>query len=153
MPGIYVERRVRGSVDEVWRLTQTPEAHQRWDLRFTEIRYLPRNEGEPQRFLYATRWMPGIGVTGTGESVGERVDGDGNASSALKFASGNWWSLIREGSCDERSQEACHRVVIRTISQKIYLSPHFSFERRTLKRPFGLWRMRRTLASERWQWT
>ena len=40
MPGIYVERRVRGSVDEVWRLTQTPEVHQRWDLRFTEIRYL-----------------------------------------------------------------------------------------------------------------
>jgi hypothetical protein len=69
MPGIYVERRVRGSVDEVWRLTQTPEVHQRWDLRFTEIRYLPRIEGEPQRFLYATRWIPGVGVTGTGESV------------------------------------------------------------------------------------
>jgi uncharacterized membrane protein YphA (DoxX/SURF4 family) len=98
MPGIYVERRVRGSVDEVWRLTQTPEVHQRWDLRFTEIRYLPRIEGEPQRFFYATRWIPGIGVTGTGESVGERVGADGNASSALKFASGNWWSLIREGS-------------------------------------------------------
>lgn len=98
MRGIYVERRVRGSVDEVWRLTQTPEVHQRWDLRFTETRYLPRNEGEPQRFLYATRWMPGIAVAGTGESVGERVGADGNASSALKFASGNWWSLIREGS-------------------------------------------------------
>jgi hypothetical protein len=45
MPGIYVERRVRGSVDEVWRVTQTPEVHQRWDLRFTEIRY-PRIEGD-----------------------------------------------------------------------------------------------------------
>jgi uncharacterized membrane protein YphA (DoxX/SURF4 family) len=98
MPGIYVERRVRGSVDEVWRLTQTPEVHQRWDLRFTEIHYLPRIEGEPQRFLYATRLMPGIGVTGTGLSVGERTGADGNASSALRFASGNWWSLIREGS-------------------------------------------------------
>jgi hypothetical protein len=54
MPEIYVERRVRGSVDEVWRLTQTPEIHQRWDLRFTEIQYPPRNEGDPQRFLYAT---------------------------------------------------------------------------------------------------
>jgi hypothetical protein len=98
MPGIYVERRVRGSVDEVWRLTQTPEVHQRWDLRFTEIQYLPRIEGEPQRFLYATRLVSGIEVTGTGESVGERVGPDGNASSALKFSSGNWWSLIREGS-------------------------------------------------------
>jgi uncharacterized membrane protein YphA (DoxX/SURF4 family) len=98
MPGIYVERRVRGSVDEVWRLTQTPEVHQRWDLRFTEIQYLPRIEGEPQRFLYATRLVPGIEVTGTGESVGERLGADGNASSALRFASGNWWSLIREGS-------------------------------------------------------
>jgi hypothetical protein len=73
MPGIYVERRVRGSVDEVWRLTQKPEIHQRWDLRFTEIRYLPRIEEEPQRFLYATRLIPGIEVAGTGESVGERV--------------------------------------------------------------------------------
>ncbi len=98
MPGIYVERRVRGSVDEVWRLTQTPELHQRWDLRFTEIRYLPRAEGDPQRFLYATRWMPGVEVTGTGESVGQRVGVDGIKSSALKFASGNWWSLIREGT-------------------------------------------------------
>jgi hypothetical protein len=86
MPGIYVERRVRGSVDEVWRLTQTPEVHQRWDLRFTEIRYFPRIEGEPQRFLYATRWLPGIELTGTGESVGERVGADGNASSALRLA-------------------------------------------------------------------
>jgi hypothetical protein len=42
--------------------------------------------------------VPGIEVTGTGESVGEQVGPDGNASAALKFASDNWWSLIREGS-------------------------------------------------------
>ena len=43
-------------MDDLWRLTQTPELHRRWDLRFTDIEYLPRpDEAEPQRFLYATR--------------------------------------------------------------------------------------------------
>jgi uncharacterized membrane protein YphA (DoxX/SURF4 family) len=97
--GIYVERLIRASVDEVWRLTQTPEVHQRWDLRFTRIEYLPReSEAVPQRFLYVTRLLPGIAIVGTGESVGERVGADGSASSALRFGSDQAWSLIRTGS-------------------------------------------------------
>jgi uncharacterized membrane protein YphA (DoxX/SURF4 family) len=97
--GIYVESFIRSGVDEVWRLTQTPEVHQRWDLRFTRIEYLPRaSEAEPQRFLYVTRLVPGIAIVGTGESVGERTGADGSASSALRFGSEQWWSLIRTGS-------------------------------------------------------
>lgn len=97
--GIYVERLIRGSMDEVWRLTQTPEVHQRWDLRFTEIQYLPKaTELEPQRFLYETRIGLGLKVSGTGESVGERLLSDGSASSALKFASNDWKSLVTEGA-------------------------------------------------------
>jgi hypothetical protein len=35
-------------MDEVWRLTQTPDLHQRWDLRFTSIAYLDsRGSGFP----------------------------------------------------------------------------------------------------------
>ncbi len=101
-PGIYVERLIRGAMpavlDETWRLTQSPGVHQRWDLRFTSITYLPRAEGEPQRFLYRTEWVPGLAIEGTGESVGERFGADGSASSALKFASPQWFSLIEEGS-------------------------------------------------------
>ena len=48
---IYVEIRIRCGMDDLWRLTQTPELHRRWDLRFTDIEYLPRpDEAEPQRF-------------------------------------------------------------------------------------------------------
>ena len=96
--GIYVERLVRGSLDEVWRRTQEPAVHQRWDLRFTTIQYLPRVEGEPQRFLYETRVVPGLAVRGTGETLGERNTGDGSATSALGFAAETGWALIDRGS-------------------------------------------------------
>jgi len=97
--GIYVESFIRGSVDEVWRLTQTPDVHQRWDLRFTQIEYLSRvSETAPQHFLYVTRLAPGIAIKGTGESLGEKVGADGIASSALRFDSDQNWSLIRTGS-------------------------------------------------------
>lgn len=86
-------------MDEVWRLTQQPAEHQRWDLRFTEITYLPRPDAsEPQQFLYATRIGFGLAVRGTGESVGERVAESGEATSSLRFASDDPKSLIRTGS-------------------------------------------------------
>jgi hypothetical protein len=95
---IYVENRIRGTVDEVWRLTQTPELHERWDLRFTSIEYLPRGYStEPQRFRYATRIGFGMEIEGWGETVGERA-ADGVRTSALKFGSDDWRSLIRTGS-------------------------------------------------------
>ena len=70
---IYVQIDIAGTLDRTWELTQTPELHQRWDLRFTEIRYLPRADpAEPQRFLYATRIGFGLRIRGEGESVGTR---------------------------------------------------------------------------------
>ena len=53
--GIYVEIPIRASMDELWEKTQNPQLHQRWDLRFSQIEYLPRQGEEPQRFLYRTR--------------------------------------------------------------------------------------------------
>ncbi len=95
---IYVETRIRGSIEEVWRRTQTPELHQLWDLRFTTITYLPRGgEGEPQRFRYATRIGAGFEIEGWGETVGER-DANGVRTSALRFGSDDPRSLIRAGS-------------------------------------------------------
>lgn len=94
---IYVEIRIRGEMDDLWRLTQTPDLHERWDLRFTDIEYLPRVEGQPQRFLYATRIGFGLNIRGEGESVGSH-DGPRGRASALKFWSDDPKSLIREGS-------------------------------------------------------
>lgn len=97
--GIYVEARIDAELEEVWRLTQDPGLHQRWDLRFSRIEYLPRPSlREPQRFLYETRIGLGLNIRGTGESVGERAGAGGNTTSALKFASADAKSLIREGS-------------------------------------------------------
>ncbi len=96
---IYVEILVRAPMDALWAHTQTPELHQRWDLRFSEIDYLPRSsEAEPQRFRYATRIGFGLEVAGEGESVGEKDLADGSRSSALKFSSADPRSIIREGS-------------------------------------------------------
>ena len=97
-PGIYVELRIRSTLEEIWRLTQRPEVHERWDLRFTRIHYLPRPDpGLPQQFLYETRIGFGLAIRGTGESVGTRNLPDGSATSALRFSSADPKSLIREG--------------------------------------------------------
>lgn len=103
-PGIYVEIPIARPLDEIWQLTQTPDLHGRWDLRFTRIHYLPRPDPTaPQQFLYETRIGFGIAIRGTGESVATRTSSqqnktDGSATSALKFASADPKSLIREGA-------------------------------------------------------
>ncbi|WP_089098727.1 hypothetical protein [Streptomyces hyaluromycini] len=96
--GLYIEAHIRADLDELWARTQDPGQHQRWDLRFTEITYLPRAEGEPRRFRYATRVLPFLTVAGTGVSAGERERPDGTRTSALRFASPDPLSLLAEGS-------------------------------------------------------
>lgn len=98
-PGIYVEIWIQGDLEDVWRRTQTPALHEQWDLRFTRIEYLPRaSEQEPQRFLYSTRIGFGLGIDGEGESTGTREASNGLRTSALRFSSADWKSLIEEGS-------------------------------------------------------
>jgi len=90
---------MRCDLDELWERTQTPDQHARWDLRFSTIRYLPRpDESQPQRFLYSRSVLPGVAVSGKGETVGERVREDGTRASALRFWSDERLSLIEEGS-------------------------------------------------------
>ena len=96
---IYVEILVRCSMDALWRHTQSPALHEKWDLRFSKIDYLPKPHGpEPQRFRYSTRLGFGLHVYGEGESVGHRDLADGSRLSALTFSSGHSLSLIREGA-------------------------------------------------------
>jgi hypothetical protein len=96
---IYVEVLIRAPLDALWDHTQTPALHERWDLRFTQITYLPRpHDQAPQRFRYATRLGFGVEVNGEGETTGQRDLPDGSRSSALTFSSVNPLSIIREGS-------------------------------------------------------
>ncbi len=95
---IYVEILIRGGMDDLWGKTQDPKLHQRWDLRFSQIAYLPRQSGETQKFLYKTRIVGGLRIEGAGESTGERDDATGQRTSALKFWSDDPKSLIKVGS-------------------------------------------------------
>ncbi|MGA4839559.1 hypothetical protein [Streptomyces sp. G45] len=95
---LYIEAVIRADLDLIWTRTQEPAEHQRWDLRFTEIDYLPKVDGEPQRFRYATRVLPFLAIAGTGVSAGEKRRPDGTRTSALRFASPHPLSLLAEGS-------------------------------------------------------
>ena len=87
------------SVDEIWRYTQDPDLHERWDLRFTRIKYLPKDsQDEPQRFRYSTRIGFGLAIEGEGESTGTHEGAAGLRTSALKFWSADPKSLIEHGS-------------------------------------------------------
>jgi hypothetical protein len=96
--GIYVEILIHGPLDEIWDKTQRPQLHQRWDLRFSEIDYLPRVPGEAQKFTYVTRISAGLRIEGAGESTGDHNAITGERTSALKFWSDDPKSLIQAGS-------------------------------------------------------
>ena len=86
-------------MEAVWEHTQSPDLHERWDLRFTRIEYLPKeDESDPQRFRYSTKIGFGLEVAGEGESRGQRNLPDGTCSSALRFWSNDPRALILEGS-------------------------------------------------------
>lgn len=96
---IYVEIRVPAPIQDLWDQTQRPELHERWDLRFSEITYLPRPDAaQAQRFRYATRIGGGLAIEGEGESVGAKDLADGQRVSALGFSSSDPRSLILRGS-------------------------------------------------------
>ena len=105
MPGrarnIYVEIDIRAPLDRIWRLTQMPDLHQRWDLRFSRIEYLPRPDpAQPQRFRYSTRIGLGLQIQGEGETVGCHAGPDGQRTSALAAVRPGQlrgWSLLAPG--------------------------------------------------------
>lgn len=95
---IYVELDIKTDMDKLWTLTQKPEQHQQWDLRFSEIHYVPEADSDIQRFLYKTRIGFGLEVTGAGATKTAVHPKTGKRISALRFGSDQRSSLIREGS-------------------------------------------------------
>ncbi|MES5395435.1 hypothetical protein ABU952_04790 [Bacillus amyloliquefaciens] len=94
---IYVEINIASDIETLWEYTQNPLLHKEWDLRFSDITYLHRLAGEPQRFLYETRIGFGLKVSGTGESMGDKRPQSSERVSALSFSSDHPLSLIKEG--------------------------------------------------------
>lgn len=95
---IYVESRIRAPIDRLWDATQQPDQHRRWDVRFGTITYMPRSDGEPQRFTYATTVAPGVTIAGTGQSLGDRDRPDGARWSGLRFWATDRRSIIDSGA-------------------------------------------------------
>ena len=78
--GLYVELPMKAGMERLWQLTQDPALHQRWDLRFSTIRYLPKSDdAAPQQFLYETRIGFGLAIAGEGESTGYPLEHHGRA--------------------------------------------------------------------------
>ena len=82
---IYVEILIRCGMDDLWGKTQDPKPHQRWDLRFSEIDYLPRQSGEAQRFLYKTRIGGGCGLKARAKALGSATMQPASAHPRLNF--------------------------------------------------------------------
>jgi len=96
---LYIETKIKCDIDELWTKTQEPSLHQEWDLRFSKISYLPKNNPkDPQKFLYSTKVGFGIDVNGIGESVATKIKDNGESTSVLKFSSDSKISLIKQGS-------------------------------------------------------
>ncbi|MHC6592990.1 SRPBCC family protein [Arthrobacter sp. C152] len=95
---VYVEIAIRASMDRVWMLSQDPELHPRWDLRFSRIIPLAGGDAQdPVHFRYEFR-LPLHTIRGTGTSLGHRYRNDGQATSVLRFDTSDRLSPIGAGS-------------------------------------------------------
>jgi hypothetical protein len=97
---LYVETTIGADIDEVWRLTQTPQLHSRWDLRFSliapEAEQPSAGDDAPSRFRYERR-LPFHTIRGTGVSLGERTGARGARTSALVFSTHDALSPLASG--------------------------------------------------------
>lgn len=94
---IYVEIGIRTSMERLWTLSQDPDLHPRWDLRFSRIVPTESDDGGTVRFRYEFQ-LPFHTINGTGTSLGHRMRSDGQATSVLKFATADALSPIGPGS-------------------------------------------------------
>jgi len=112
---VYVETTIRTDMEQLWLHTQSPELHRQWDLRFSEIAYLPRREGESrQKFLYRTRIGFGLSIAGTGVTKAAAIRPGGERVSVLSFGSDQQLSLIRRGSGYWKYEPAGESIVFLT---------------------------------------
>ena len=105
---LHIKTKIDCEMDALWEKTQDPSVHQQWDLRFSDIRYLPKKaETEPQKFLYSTMIGFGLKVNGVVESVATKTKDNGERLSTLKFSSHSKLSIIKKMG---RILEICTRI-------------------------------------------
>lgn len=93
---IRVETVIAAELETVWRLTQDPIAHARWDARFSRI--VPTEEGPDGRWRFRyERSMLVRTIRGTGIALGTRESAGGARTSALRFTTTDRLSPLRDG--------------------------------------------------------
>ncbi len=91
---IVVEALIPAPREEVWRRSQDPAEHVRWDIRFDGIRLLNEQDAAGrQRLLYTTRLVWGLRVEGHGHFLANSP----LERSVFGFDSADPRSLIRDG--------------------------------------------------------
>jgi hypothetical protein len=91
---IVVEAMIPAPVELVWDRTQVPALHVRWDIRFTQIRYLEQQDERGFNMMdYRTRIGFGIEVCG----YGHYLQSTPLELSTFEFDSDDWKSLITRG--------------------------------------------------------
>ncbi|WP_416148369.1 DoxX-like family protein [Salipaludibacillus sp. HK11] len=96
---IYVKTNIQTDIESLWKFSQNPQLHQRWDLRFSAIDYLQKEKPtDDQHFLYRTNIGLGLSIHGTGISRGEMSKENGERTSSLQFFSDHPLSFIKQGS-------------------------------------------------------
>jgi hypothetical protein len=85
MSGIYVERTIRTDLERLWTYTQSPHLHERWDLRFSKITYLPRTLDGPLRCRYIKFLGVGLRASGVGETTGIVHNENGSRTTKISF--------------------------------------------------------------------
>ena len=91
---IVVEAIIPAPVDIVWRRSQDPEDHVRWDIRFDVIRYPPEQDARGFHLMdYRTSVALGIIIWG----IGRYLHSTPLQHSTFEFDSDDWKSLIRHG--------------------------------------------------------
>lgn len=81
---LYVEILIRAPLDEVWRLTQDPASHVRWDARFSDIVPQRTRTDGAREFRYELDLAVHT-IRGTGLSLATKENHAGERTSALLF--------------------------------------------------------------------
>lgn len=110
---VFVEIRIRASLERVWELTQDPARHARWDARFSGITPTAPLPGGGIRFRYERR-LAGLTITGTGTTIGEADRPDGTRTSALRFDADSRLSPLGAGRGFWRYRQEGEHVVFTT---------------------------------------
>ncbi|SFS61901.1 DoxX-like family protein [Paenibacillus sp. 453mf] len=103
---IYVETLIHTDMESIWEATQNPQKHVEWDLRFSQIDYIPKQEEEEkQRFRYVTNIGFGLRIEGEGVTTSGKHQ-DHKRMSSLHFSSDQAISLILSGGGYWRYEQA-----------------------------------------------